>query len=68
MVGCDGIWDGFGQNHQGLVTMINDSLKETQTITKTVAFVLDKLLAPSATNGQPGTDNMSIVLIYFRKR
>jgi serine/threonine protein phosphatase PrpC len=66
-MGCDGIYDAFGTNNQAVVDMVNGFFKETNNLEKTVHSVLDKLLAPSTQPPQPGTDNMSIVLIYLRK-
>lgn len=66
-MGCDGIFDAFATNNQAIVDLINGFLRETRSLEKTVHMVLDKLLASSTQPPQPGTDNMSLVLIYFRK-
>lgn len=67
IIGCDGIFDAFGSNNQGAVEMVSGFLKETRNLEKTVHSTLDKLLATTTEPPQPGTDNMSMVLIYFRK-
>lgn len=67
VMGCDGIFDAFATNNQAIVDLINGYLQETRDLQKTVHAMLDKLLAPVTQPPQPGTDNMSMVLIYFRK-
>lgn len=68
MLGCDGIWDRFGTNNQGMVDLVREKLKMGSTLDKVTHEVLNELLAPTATPPQPGTDNMSMVLIYFHKK
>lgn len=68
ILGCDGVWDRFGTNNQGMVDMVRQKLKMGNTLDKVTHDVLNELLAPAATPPQPGTDNMSMVLIYFHKK
>ena len=62
LVGCDGIWEKFVDNSQGLIDMVSSRLKEEKESLKVVEGLLDSLLA-SNTNSGIGCDNMTAILI-----
>ncbi|KAM3139338.1 hypothetical protein pb186bvf_008558 [Paramecium bursaria] len=68
LMGCDGVFETL--NHTELLAFVNEKISGKQ-ITKellanTVEQLLDRLLAPDTSNGT-GCDNMTALLIFFKK-
>jgi serine/threonine protein phosphatase PrpC len=64
LVGCDGIWEKYVDNSQGLIDIVSGRLRETKDIKKVVEDMLDQILAPD-TNSGIGCDNMTAILIII---
>jgi serine/threonine protein phosphatase PrpC len=63
LVGCDGIWEKYVENSQGLIDVVKENLKKKEA--KQVAEdMLDFLLATD-TNSGIGCDNMTTILIII---
>lgn len=63
LVGCDGIWEKYVENSQGLIDIVREDLKKKE-LKKVTQDMLDFLLAPD-TNTGIGCDNMTAVLIVI---
>lgn len=64
-MGCDGIWEKYVDNSQGLIDVIKEKIgkrKDNNTIMKEL---LDELLAKDTMSGL-GCDNMTSILIRFK--
>ena len=64
-MGCDGIWERFVDNSQGLLDMIKTQFKTTKDLTKIIENLLDSLLAKDTREGI-GCDNMTAILITLK--
>lgn len=63
-MGCDGIWEKYVDNSQGLIDVIKEKIgkgKDNRTI---MSELLDELLAKDTMSGL-GCDNMTSILIRF---
>lgn len=66
LVGCDGIWEKYVENSQGLIDVVKKDLKDPKkSQKKVVEDMLDFLLAPD-TNSGIGCDNMTAILIVIQ--
>lgn len=65
VVGCDGIWEKYVDNSQGLIDVVGRALKEGKEPKKVVEDLLDLLVATETTSGI-GCDNMTAILIIIR--
>ncbi|XP_041993123.1 probable protein phosphatase 2C 21 [Salvia splendens] len=63
VVACDGIWDCLSS--QQLVEFIHEQLRHESKLSLVCEKVLDRCLAPIA--GGEGCDNMTMILIQFKK-
>lgn len=63
-IACDGIWDCL--TSQQLVDFIHEHLKNESSLSSVCEKVLDRCLAPSTAGGE-GCDNMTIILVQFKK-
>lgn len=65
IIGCDGIWQKYVENSQGLIDLVKGSLKPANTLKSIVEDLLDHLLAKDTSTGL-GCDNMSVILIKLK--
>ena len=63
LMGCDGIWERYVDNSQGLIDIVARKIKEKNS-KKLTEDLLDQLLAKDTREGI-GCDNMTAILIYF---
>ena len=64
MMGCDGIWQRYVDNSQGLLQVVKELMKKHDNHQTVVQKLLDQLLATETTTGI-GCDNMTAILIAF---
>ncbi|KAL2236125.1 probable protein phosphatase 2C 60 [Sesamum indicum] len=64
VLACDGIWDCMSS--QQLVDFIREQLKSESKLSLVCEKVLDRCLAPSTAGGE-GCDNMTMILVQFKK-
>ncbi|KAG8381932.1 hypothetical protein BUALT_Bualt05G0024100 [Buddleja alternifolia] len=64
VLACDGIWDCMSS--QQLVDFIREQLKSESRLSAVCEKVLDRCLAPSTAGGE-GCDNMTMILVQFKK-
>ncbi|GKV03145.1 hypothetical protein SLEP1_g15500 [Rubroshorea leprosula] len=64
VLACDGIWDCMSS--QQLVDFIHEQLALESKLSVVCERVLDKCLAPSTVGGE-GCDNMTMILVQFKK-
>ncbi|CAH9104679.1 unnamed protein product [Cuscuta europaea] len=66
VVACDGIWDCMSS--QQLVDFVLENLKDASEnkLSSVCQKVLDRCLAPSS--GEEGSDNMTMILVQFKKK
>ncbi|KAF9617122.1 hypothetical protein IFM89_034172 [Coptis chinensis] len=64
VLACDGIWDCMSS--QQLVDFIHEQLISESTLSAVCERVFDRCLAPSTAGGQ-GCDNMTMILVQFKK-
>ncbi|KAJ8538816.1 hypothetical protein K7X08_030112 [Anisodus acutangulus] len=63
VLACDGVWDCMSS--QQLVDFIHEQLKSESKLSAVCERVLDRCLAPTA--GGEGCDNMTMILVQFKK-
>lgn len=64
LMGCDGIWEKYVENSQGLIDYVKEQLQKKEP-RKVAEDMLDFLLATD-TNSGIGCDNMTTILIILR--
>ncbi|KAL7159539.1 hypothetical protein ABFS83_01G034400 [Erythranthe nasuta] len=64
VLACDGIWDCMSS--QQLVEFIHEQLKSESKLSVVCEKVMDRCLAPSTAGGE-GCDNMTMILVQFKK-
>ncbi|XP_051136224.1 probable protein phosphatase 2C 21 isoform X1 [Andrographis paniculata] len=64
IIACDGIWDCM--TSQEAISFVREQLKTEKKLSVVCERVLDKCLAP--TSGQEGCDNMTMILVQFKKQ
>ncbi|CAK9141319.1 unnamed protein product [Ilex paraguariensis] len=64
VLACDGIWDCMSS--QQLVDFIHEQLNSESKLSMVCERVLDRCLAPSTAGGE-GCDNMTMILVQFKK-
>jgi serine/threonine protein phosphatase PrpC len=64
VVGCDGIWEKYVENSQGLIDIVSKGLKEGKEHKKVAEDLLEQLVAPD-TNSGIGCDNMTAILVII---
>ncbi len=67
IIGCDGIWEKYGDDSEELTkTFVNDL--KTFNSSDSLKFFFDKNLNTGETNTDPyGRDNMTAILVEFKK-
>jgi serine/threonine protein phosphatase PrpC len=64
-MGCDGIWERFVDNSQGLLDIVKSQLKINKEHTKIMEDILTMLLAKDTRDGI-GCDNMTAIFITLK--
>ena len=64
LLGCDGIWQNYVENNQGIIDIVKQDLKKKDH-KKVVQDLLQRLIATDTMSGI-GCDNMTAVLIVFK--
>jgi protein phosphatase 1G len=64
VLACDGIWDCMSS--QQLVDFIHEHINTESSLSAVCERVLDRCLAPSTLGGE-GCDNMTMILVQFKK-
>ena len=64
MLGCDGIWEKYVDNSQGLIDIVKGNLEKKKTHTILMEEMLDNLIAKDTNEGL-GCDNMTAILVAF---
>lgn len=65
LLGCDGIWQKYVQNNQGIIDLVRQALRDKGNVRTVVEDLLQFLVAPDTTSGI-GCDNMTATLIVFK--
>jgi len=65
IVGCDGIWERFVNNTQGLLTLVRSQYKINKEPKKIMEDILTMLLAKDTRDGI-GCDNMTAIFITLK--
>ena len=65
IMGCDGIWEKYVDNSQGMLDLLKNQLKISKDLKKIVEELLDGLLASDTREGI-GCDNMTAILITLK--
>ena len=65
IIGCDGIWQKYVQNSQGLIDLIRKKIEEKNQNRRLLQQMLDELIAKDTMSGY-GCDNMTSILIKFK--
>lgn len=64
LLGCDGIWERYVENSQGLIDVVKHELKQKKSHAKVMEDLLNLLLAKDTRDGI-GCDNMTAILVRF---
>ena len=62
-MGCDGIWERYEKDGQGLITKLREQRIQGKTPETVLKDMLDEFLGKDPTKEQLGCDNMSCILI-----
>ena len=71
VVACDGIWDCL--SNQGCVELIDSYLQRRTEVSnpaqtsKCIELMFDSIIAKDLTSGGAGTDNMTCVVVEFKR-
>lgn len=65
LMGCDGIWERYVEDSQGLIDIVKKELNNKKDTTKLMEDLLDLLLAKDTREGL-GCDNMTAILITLK--
>jgi hypothetical protein len=60
-MGCDGVWEEFGESCEGMTIMLNSIRKEKNTRKKVLGELLEVVCSPK--QDLIGCDNMTAILI-----
>lgn len=64
LMGCDGIWEKYVDNSQGIIDIVREQVKKGTEKKKIAEDLLEFLLAPN-TNSGIGCDNMTAILVLI---
>ncbi len=64
IVGCDGIWERYVENSQGMVDLLREKIAKKKDSRVVMQELLDELIARDTMSGL-GCDNMTSILIRF---
>ena len=65
IIACDGIWDVV--SNEEAVNFIREGLKAGESVASVVTRLLDRCLAENTTGTMLGTDNMTCLVVVFRR-
>eukprot|EP00123_Amoebidium_parasiticum_P001444 comp12531_c0_seq1/m.7518 comp12531_c0_seq1/g.7518 ORF comp12531_c0_seq1/g.7518 comp12531_c0_seq1/m.7518 type:complete len:315 (-) comp12531_c0_seq1:915-1859(-) len=65
VLACDGIWDVM--SNQSVVDFVHDHLAEGMSLPKVCEELMNTCLAPESKIGGVGCDNMTVVIVVFKK-
>lgn len=65
IIGCDGIWQRFVDNSQGLINIIKAHIGNAKPNRKIMEELLDELVAKDTMSGI-GCDNMTAILVKIK--
>lgn len=66
IIGCDGIWQKYVDNSQGLIDIIKQKISKGKTNKVIMEQLLNELLAKDTMSGL-GCDNMTSIIVRFEK-
>lgn len=66
LIGCDGIWERYVENSQGIIDIVRQQLAKEQNKVKVLEDLMETLIATDTTSGI-GCDNMTSILISLKK-
>jgi len=66
LAGCDGIWERYVDNNQGIIDIVREQYKKENNRVKIVEDLMERLIATDTQEGI-GCDNMTAILISFDK-
>lgn len=64
LMGCDGIWEKYVDNSQGIIDIVREQVKKGTDKRKIAEDLLEQLVAPN-TNSGIGCDNMTTILVLI---
>lgn len=67
LIGCDGIWERYEKDGQGLVTLVREERMKGKGPEQVLEDMLDGFLGSDPTKEQLGCDNMSVLLVELNK-
>jgi serine/threonine protein phosphatase PrpC len=62
LCGCDGIWERYVDNNQGIIDIVREQFKRGDDRTRILEDLLETLIARDTTEGV-GCDNMTAILV-----
>lgn len=65
-MGCDGIWERYVENNQGIIDIVHEQLGKEKNRVKVIEDLMETLIAGDTTSGI-GCDNMTSILICLKK-
>lgn len=65
IIGCDGIWQRYVENSQGLIDIIKGHIGNQKPNRKIMQELLDELVAKDTMSGI-GCDNMTAILVVLK--
>ena len=65
IIGCDGIWERYVQNSQGLIDVVKEQFQKAKSHRSIMEELLDELVAKDSMSGI-GCDNMTAILVKIQ--
>lgn len=66
-MGCDGIWERYVDNSQGIIDIVREQLKKESNRGKIMEDLMDTLIATDTSAGI-GCDNMTAILVVLSSK